>query len=362
MAKASELRKRALKAMFRWSIYGPSAGFISSMGLVSVVGVGGYLTITDETFKTGSLLMCFFYGAFLYEPLGRLHQLNHLIAAGRAAGDRVFEILDHPVDVESPANPLPFPSGAPEVCYNNISFHYTERETVLTNFDLTLEAGKITALVGHTGAGKSTLANLLMRYYDVDHGSITVGGVDVRKFELEKLRGSIGYVAQEPFLFDGSVRDNLILAKAAADEQAMIQALEGASAWDFVSRLPSGLDTAIGERGIRLSQGEKQRLTIARVLLKNPNLVIFDEATASVDTITESLIQTALQNLMESRTVLIIAHRLSTVRDADKIVVLKEGSIVEQGTHSDLVALSGVYSGLWRRQADLIPERNVHMK
>jgi len=176
------------------------------------------------------------------------------------------------------------------------------------------------------------------------------------------LRSNIGYVAQEPFLFDGSVRDNLILARADADEQAIVQALKGASAWDFVSKLPNGLDTAIGEKGIRLSQGEKQRLTIARVLLKNPKLVIFDEATASVDTITESLIQSALQNLMVSRTVLIIAHRLSTVRSADKIVVLEHGKISEQGSHSDLVSVGGIYSALWQRQADLIPDASVQMK
>jgi len=158
------------------------------------------------------------------------------------------------------------------------------------------------------------------------------------------------------------VRDNLVMAKADADEQGMVQALKGASAWDFVSRLPNGRDTAIGEKGIRLSQGEKQRLTIARVLLKNPMLVIFDEATASVDTITESLIQKALQNLMVSRTVLIIAHRLSTVRYADKIVVLEHGKLSEQGSHSELVARGGIYSALWQRQADLIPDASTQLK
>ncbi len=353
--KAQLLRQRTLTAMFRWSIYGPSANFVNSFGMVAVVGVGGYLTVSSENFTTQDLILFFFYAMILYEPVARLHQINHLISAGKSSGDRVFEVLDHPLEIVSSEHPQVFPSGIPDVCYQGVCFNYPERASVLKNFNLTLRAGETVALVGHTGAGKSTVANLLMRYYDVSEGAVSINGVDVRQLDPEVLRSHIGYVAQEPFLFEGTVRDNLTLAARDATEEALVTALKGACAWDFVSQLPDGLDTNIGEKGIRLSQGEKQRLTIARVLLKNPRLVIFDEATASVDTLTESLIQAALEHLAHERTVLVIAHRLSTVKRADQIVVLDHGAIAEQGSHQELIARNGHYAKLWRLQADIIP-------
>jgi ABC-type multidrug transport system fused ATPase/permease subunit len=294
----------------------------------------------------------------LYMPLGQLHGINHLIAAGKASGERVFEILDAKVEVESPEHPKPFPSGSLQVCFNNVSFKYPERPEVLTGFNLELLKGKVTALVGHTGAGKSTVANLAMRTYDVTGGVVTINGTDIREFDLEEVHSSIGHVAQDPFLFEGSVRENMMLAKEDAVDEEIIRALEGASAWDFVKKLPEGLDTNIGEKGVRLSQGEKQRVTIARVLLKNPSFVILDEATASVDTITERLIQEALENLTANRTVLVIAHRLSTVRKADQIVCLKNGQIIELGSHDELLGAQGHYAKLWSYQNDLIPENS----
>jgi ABC-type multidrug transport system fused ATPase/permease subunit len=289
-------------------------------------------------------------------PLSQLNGLNNLIATGKASGERVFEMLDYPVDIKSPDAPRTFPEGLLEVSYRDVEFAYQGRETLLADFTLDLPKGKVTALVGHTGAGKSTVANLLQRYYDVTSGSVMINGVDVRDLDLLDLRKRIGVVAQDPFLFDGTVRDNLVLAKQEATEEQLIEALKGASAWEFVSNLPDKMDTRIGERGIRLSMGEKQRLTIARVILRNPPLVILDEATSSVDTLTEAKIQPAVDNLVKERTTLVIAHRLSTVRQADQIVVLDKGRIIEKGSHDALIAANGHYAKLWQTQTDLIEE------
>jgi len=240
--------------------------------------------------------------------------------------------------------------------YRNVDFAYPERPEVLQNFNLSMNLGETTALVGHTGAGKSTVANMLLRYYDVTGGAVTIDGVDVRKFDLAELRSNIGYVAQEPFLFDGTVRSNMELANPEATKDEIIQALKSARAWSFVEKLPDSLDTLIGERGVRLSQGEKQRITIARILLRNPQIIILDEATSSVDTETEKYIQEALDELTRNRTVLVIAHRLSTIRNANQIVCLDHGKILEKGNHDELILQEGQYAKLWSIQADFIPE------
>lgn len=355
--KAHLLQKKTLGAMYRWSIYNPLTTFLTSLGTVSVIGVGSYLILQGSGDFSFSMLVTFvLYANMLYQPIGQLHGINHLLSAGKSSGDRVFEILDEPILVKNCPAPQPFPSGTLDVRFNNVSFNYAARSHLLQDFSIALEPGKVTALVGHTGAGKSTVAHLAMRTYDVTAGSVTLNGIDIRELKLEDVHNHIGYVAQDPFLFEGSVRDNLTLAKPDAPEKAMIKALQGASAWEFVERLPEQLDTNIGEKGIRLSQGEKQRLTIARVLLKNPPLVILDEATASVDTITEKRIQCALEHLMLNRTVLIIAHRLSTVRRADNIIVLENGKIQEAGTHDALLDAQGQYAHLWGHQVDLIAE------
>ncbi|MEO0795616.1 MAG: ABC transporter ATP-binding protein [Verrucomicrobiota bacterium] len=355
--RAGDLRKRTLRAMYRWAIYNPGTNFLTSMGTVSVIGIGGYLILSGTSdFDFPKMVAFVFLANMLYVPIGQLHGLNHLLVAGKASGERVFEILDSPIEVEDPQTPAPFPTGLLEVNFDDVIFRYPDRPAVLDKFNLTIEAGKVTALVGHTGAGKSTIANLAMRAYDTSEGTVTINGVDICNFSLHELHQQIGHVAQEPFLFEGSVRDNLLLAKEDATDEQIELALRGASAWEFVVNMPDGIDTNIGEKGIRLSQGEKQRLTIARVLLKNPPMVILDEATASVDTITERQIQQALENLMSERTVIVIAHRLSTIRKADKIVVLEKGGILEQGTHDELLMNEGRYANLWLHQVDVIQE------
>ncbi len=356
IAQAEDLRVHSLRAMFRWSIYSPLSSYLSSLGTVAVVGMGGYMLMQDSGFSFGQFLAFFAYCSMLYEPVNRLNGLNHMLSAAKASGERVFEILDQPLIIQDPKHPKPFPEGLLEICYKDACFSYPEREEIIEDLNLILPAGKVTALVGHTGAGKSTVANLLLRYYDINEGSVEINGVDVRSINLTELRSNIGFVAQDPFLFDGTVNDNLRLAREDATEDEIIAALKGARCWEFVSRLPHGINTAIGERGIRLSMGEKQRLTIARVLLKNPPLIILDEATSSVDSITEQAIQEALDLLIENRTVLIIAHRLSTVKRADHIVVLDHGRIIERGNHTKLLEQDGQYAQLWRAQQDLIPE------
>ncbi|MCB1121448.1 MAG: ABC transporter ATP-binding protein/permease [Verrucomicrobiae bacterium] len=354
--QAEDLRFKTLKAMYRWAMYSSSTRFVSSLSMVAVLGIGGYQYI-NSSLSIGELTTFILYSGLLLEPIQRLNGLNNLLSAARASGDRVFEILDHEIPIKSPTDPKPFPEGPISIYYKNVSFAYTSRSDIIDNLNLELPTGKVTALVGHTGAGKSTIANLLLRYYDVDKGSVEINGLDVRELDLNSLRQSIGIVAQDPFLFDGTIRENLKLAKEEAEEEEIWQSLEAAHIKAFVEQLPKQLDTTIGERGIRLSMGEKQRLTIARVLLKNPRVVILDEATSSVDTATERKIQEALDNLMSHRTVLVIAHRLSTVRKADQIVVLKSGRIMEQGTHEALIHHQGEYYHFWRMQYDVVDEQ-----
>jgi ABC-type multidrug transport system fused ATPase/permease subunit len=222
------------------------------------------------------------------------------------------------------------------------------------NLSFTLRHGSTTALVGPTGAGKSTIANLLLRYYDVEQGNITIGGTNIDQVRLQELRQKISFVSQDPFLFDTSIKENLFLASASASELDLKTALISANAWEFVSSLPDGIDTLIGERGIRLSMGEKQRLTLARAMLKSSPILILDEATSSVDVKTEKQIQDALHDLIKSKTALIIAHRLSTIREADEIIFLEKGNILEKGSHQELIELNGAYADYCKLQENLM--------
>ena len=350
------LEKRSLEAMYRWSLQGPGASFLSSLGILAVVGMGAHLLQTEPTFTSGKFFAFLLYANMFYEPVRQLVSINNLIAAGKASGERVFEVLDTPNEIENHKNPVNFPQRVKNIEFKNVSFSYDERNTIIQNLSFSIPEGTTTALVGATGAGKSTTANLLLRYYNLTGGQISIGNENLEQIDLTSLRQNIGLVSQDPFLFDATVKENLLLANPTAKDNEIWNALEVASAKEFVQALPSQENTMIGERGIRLSMGEKQRLTLARALLKDPPILVLDEATASVDVETEKYIQEALDHLIKDRTTLIIAHRLSTIRNADQIIFLEDGRLMEQGNHSKLVDLGGKYSKFCLYQENFVPE------
>ena len=346
-AASDKVRKATLRTMFAWAIYNPSMSFIGGIGFILVIGFGGNLALQGQM-SPGEITAFLLYLTLFYEPVSRLHQLNQMLQSGRAAAERVFEILDsedEPGLAEGEKLKTPIKG---KVEYINVKFNYGEGNETISDVDLNAAPGQTIALVGPTGAGKTTLINLLTRFYEYDFGEILIDNVNIKTVSKESLRSSIGYVTQESFLFNGTVRDNLLIANREASEDQIWDALKIANAYDFVKKLHKGLDTEVGERGVKLSVGEKQRVSIARALLRNPPILLLDEATASVDTETERLIQQALERLMENRTSFVIAHRLSTVRGADYIYVLDSGRVVEEGTHEYLLSISGLYAELCR--------------
>ena len=349
-----ELQKRSLRAMYRWSVQGPSANFTSSLGILAVVGMGAHLLQNDPNFTTGKFFAFLLYANIFYEPVRQLVSINNLVSAGKASGERVFEILDEPIRIQNPPEPVSFPKSDCSIRFQSVSFSYGSRGNIVENLYFEIPNKSTTALVGPTGAGKSTIANLLLRYYDANSGSIRIGNAELRNLRLEDLRQNIGFVSQDPFLFDASIKENLLLADRSKGDSDLEKALHAACALDFVRKLPDHWNTVIGERGIRLSMGEKQRLTLARAILKSPSIIVLDEATSSVDVETERYIQEGLSNLIKKRTTLIIAHRLSTIREADQIVFLEKGKIVEQGRHESLIEKGGKYSSFYDYQENLI--------
>lgn len=347
------LRRANLRMMKWWALYSPGMSLLRMTGYVLVLAFGGR-AVMDGTLSLGSFTGFLLFLSLFYEPIDRLNSLNQMILSGRAAADRVFEIMD--TDDEVNANhgaELPADLRG-HVRFENVSFSYQNQPT-LENVTLEAKPGQTVALVGPTGAGKTTILSLLARFYETTSGRITMDDIELSSLSKASLRDRMGYVTQEAFLFNGTVRENLQLAKRDASDEEMWNALEAAHASPFVKELPQLLDTNVGERGVKLSGGEKQRLSIARSLLKNAPILLLDEATASVDSETERLIQSALDHLMKNRTSFVIAHRLSTIQNADVIYVLDGGKVIEQGTHNELLARNGKYAELCKKS--FLPEK-----
>jgi ABC-type multidrug transport system fused ATPase/permease subunit len=373
--RADDLRTGTLVVMRAWAVYGPAMQFIGALGIGLVLWIGGW-QVMKGTMKFGELWeFTLFAGMFFYEPIGRLHGLNQMLQSARAAAARVFDILDTEEERSDRRGELRTPVRG-EVVYENVGFSYDsgpelqpqpklpggdapdQPRVVLRQIELHARPGEMIALVGPTGAGKSTLVNLLPAFYEATIGRILIDGQDIHGISLGSLRDHISVVSQEAFLFNGTVRENILYGRLNATEDELVVASRAANCHDFIVRLPQGYDSRVGERGVKLSVGEKQRVSIARALLKNSPVLILDEATASVDTATEKLIQEALERLMANRTSFVIAHRLSTIRAADQILVMRQGQIVERGTHEELLALNGLYSKLARIQGTTFIEES----
>jgi ABC-type multidrug transport system fused ATPase/permease subunit len=351
--RSTQYYEERVRGIRYWSTFFPAMGFVASLGMVIVLGFGVY-RIFSGALSLGGLVAFISYVASFYEPINRLVQVDNTVQQAIAAGERVFELLDTVPEIEDAPDAIKLPVIQGAVAFEGVSFRYGTGEEVLRDVSFQMQPGQVVALVGPSGAGKTSIANLIPRFYDPVRGRITVDGYDIKKVKLASLRKQIAVVLQETFLFNGTVRENITYGKPDASEEEMIAAAKAAYAHEFIMNLPQGYDTEIGERGVKLSGGQKQRLALARAILTDPRILILDEATSSVDAEAEYLIQRALEKVLEGRTALIIAHRLSTIRHADRIIALEDGRIVEVGDHHELLARGGLYSQMYRRQYDLV--------
>ena len=339
-----------LRVMRLWSMYSPSMIFVGSLGSVIILWYGTR-EVLRGSMTVGELVAFLGYLALFYVPINQIHSVNHMLQHAVAASERVFEILDAtPEVVDRPHVTRPSRKLAGDVMARNVWFQYRPDIPVLKGINFEVKTGERIALVGPSGAGKSTLMKLLMRFYDVKDGAILLDGQDIRDLPLAYVREQIGLVQQEPFLFNGTVKENIVYGDLLANQAQIEEVARAARAHEFIVDLPEKYDTWIGERGVKLSVGQKQRISIARVLLKDPPIIIFDEATSNIDTETEVKIREALVELTRGRTTFIIAHRLSTLRHVDRIFVLDGGRLIEEGSHETLLARSGVYRTLYDAQ------------
>jgi subfamily B ATP-binding cassette protein MsbA len=347
--EAFRLFRLRMKDISTRAISSPLMEFLGGLGIAGILFYGGWQVIhgvstpgTFFSFLTALIL--------LYEPVKRLSGLNNEVQNGLAAAERVYRVLDEPVEIDEKPGAVELPPLQKEIRYEGVNFSYRPGEPVLKDINLTVPKGQVVALVGTSGGGKTTLVNLLPRFYEVTSGAITIDGVDIRSATLASLRGQIAIVTQQTILFNDTIRNNIAYGRPGATDEQVAAAAEAAHATEFIERLPLGMDAMIGESGVLLSGGERQRLSIARALLADRPILILDEATSSLDTESEMQVQKALENLMAGRTTFVIAHRLSTIQRADRILVVSEGRIVEEGRHQELLALGGIYSRLHHMQ------------
>ena len=327
----------------------PVVEFLGMLALALLLAYGGF-RIRGGALSLGVLVAFFQYGLRFFRPIQDLSEKYNILQSAMAASERVFKLLDTPVNIASPAQPVSFPSMAAAIEFDHVWFAYQDQDWVLSDVSFRIEPGETVAVVGHTGAGKTTITSLLLRFYEIQRGSIRIGGVDIRNFDLRDLRRNFGVVLQDPHLFTGSIADNIRLGTAGISDNQLAEAADRVNVLDFVQSLPESFDQPVRERGAGLSTGQKQLISFARALAHNPRYLILDEATSSVDTETEFRIRDALSRLVEGRTSIVIAHRLSTIQRADRIIVMHKGRLREIGSHQELLALRGIYWKLYQLQ------------
>lgn len=334
----------------RQNLASPTSEFLGIVVISILLWYGGQMVLVEKSLQPELFIVYMGLAYQILTPAKAISKASYGVKKGNAAAERVLEILETESSIKDTPNAIVKEGFSEEITINNISFKY-EEDWILKDFSLEVPKGHTVALVGQSGSGKSTIANLVTRFYDVNKGSISIDGIDIREMTQHSLRSLLGLVTQDSILFNDTVKGNLLVAKEGASDEELVAALKVANAWEFVNQLPKGMDTNIGDSGNKLSGGQKQRLSIARAVLKNPPIMILDEATSALDTESERLVQEALENMMKNRTSIVIAHRLSTIQNADTIVVLSNGKIVEQGKHKELLDKKGVYYNLVEMQS-----------